>query len=107
MSFIDPRVEWVEQFPYPGTYRGRGQLRAVFEKVLREFDDYGMEFFHFVTSDKLVVVLGAYEVRKNALSRYVQTTFVHAFWLSDSVVVRYEQWLDTDYARNIIGRLRL
>jgi ketosteroid isomerase-like protein len=107
LELIDPDVNWVEQFPYPGTYRGRAALRNVFETVIREFDKYEMNFHRFVESDDLVVVLGDYRVHKTGCTRDVESSFVHAFWVRDATVVRYEQWLDTAHARDVIGLLTL
>jgi ketosteroid isomerase-like protein len=107
LAVIDPEVEWVEQFPYPGTYRGREALRNVFETVIREFDRYEMTFHRFVESDDIVVVLGDYRVHKKGAARDVECSFVHSFWIRDGAVVRYEQWLDTAHARDVIGLLTL
>ena len=107
LSMVDPQVEWIERFPYEGTFIGRDALRTVFETVISEFDRYDMEFHHFLESDNLVVVLGRYRVHKIGAPRDVESSFVHAFWLRDGSVTRYEQWLDTALARDVIGHLTL
>jgi ketosteroid isomerase-like protein len=107
LSVVDPKVEWVEKFPYPGTYVGPDALRAVFEKVVREFDRYEMTFDRFIESNDVVVVIGDYRVHKKDADRDVESRFVHAFWIDHGKVIRYEQFLDTYAAHQVIGRLSM
>ena len=95
VSVVHADVEWVELFPYPGTYVGAEALLELLERVAGDFDLYDMEFDEWVVDDDRVVVLGSYRVRRRGRSEIFESRFVHIFWVENGQVRRYEQVTDT------------
>ncbi len=95
LSVVDPEVVWIELFPFAGTYIGPQAIKEVFERVLDEFESYEMTFDCFIEDNDLVVVLGNYKVKRKNVDDIFEAHFVHAFWVSDDKVVKYEQFTDT------------
>lgn len=103
VSVVDANVEWVELFPFPGTYVGRDALLELFERVSAEFDHYEMDFDEWLVDDGRVAVLGTYRVRRRGRPDVFESRFVHVFWVSDGRVRRYEQITDTRTAQSVLA----
>ena len=102
VSVVDPSVEWVELFPYPGTYLGVEALLGLLERVANDFDSYEMDFDEWVVDGDRVVVLGSYRVRRKGRDDVFESRFVHVFWCEDGRVRRYEQVTDTRNAHVVL-----
>ena len=86
VSVVHPDVEWVELFPYAGTYVGSKALLELLERVSRDFDLYDMQFDEWVIDGERVVVLGSYRVRRRGRDDIFESRFVHVFWVEDGRV---------------------
>jgi ketosteroid isomerase-like protein len=102
VSVVHPDVEWIELFPYEGTYRGRDALVALFERVSGDFDRYDMSFDEWVVGSECVAVLGSYRVSRRGRDGVYESRFVHLFWVRDGQVVKYEQVCDRKTAHLVL-----
>ncbi len=95
VSVLHPEVEWIELFPFAGTYRGRAAILELFERVREQHDVYEMTFDEWIEGDDVLVVLGDYRVRRRGASATFESRFAHVFWVEDGLIVKYEQLTDT------------
>jgi ketosteroid isomerase-like protein len=104
VSVMSPDVEWIELFPFAGTYHGADAIRELFVKVADTHDDYDMTFDEWIVDDDRVVVVGNYRVHRKGADEYFESRFVHVFWVQGGKIVKYEQITDTGQAAKLGGR---
>lgn len=103
---LAPDVEWTEMagFPLAGTYRTpEGVTSGVMEALGRDWEDWTAHDDHYVSEGENVVVLARYTARNRHTGKHLDVKVAHHFVVRGSLVVRFEQFVDTAGVRDAMS----
>lgn len=100
LSAFDPTIEWneAENFAYAdgNPYIGPDKiLQGVFMRLGQDFQPFAVVPHDFVEAGDRVIVFGRYQGKSARTGTSIDAQFVHAWWLRDGKVVRFQQYTDT------------
>ena len=99
-------VTWTEMagFPYAGTYIGPQAVRThVFDRINTEWANFQATPAHFVCEGQEVVAFGTYSGTYRASGKAMRARFVHHWTFAEHVVVRFEQYVDTQLVASALS----
>lgn len=92
-------VQWqlpeMENVPFAGIWRGRGQVKQFFSIPDRVEDLVKFEPEEFIAQGDEVVVLGHFVMRIKATSKDVASDWAHAWTVSGGQITRFREYVDT------------
>lgn len=84
--------------PYAGTYRGKGECRLFFERVLSSVEVHQFDAEEFIAERDKVVVTGHLNLTALPTGKTIDSDFVHVITLKDGKWLRFRDFMNTAVA---------
>jgi ketosteroid isomerase-like protein len=107
LGFLAPDVEWEHNIglatPMEGTYRGRAEVRQLWDRILEAFEDAHFEVDDGRDLGDEVLVLGRLSTRGRGSGAAVATPFGSIGEVRDGLIVRQRFFVDRCKALEAVG----
>ena len=107
LGFLAPDVEWEHNIglatPMEGTYRGRAQVRELWDRILEAFEDAHFEVDEVRDIGDEVLVLGRLSTRGRGSGAAVGTPFGSVSEVRNGLIVRQRFFMDRSKALEVVG----
>jgi len=102
LQMLDPKIVWneAENFPYAdgNPYIGpNAVLEGVFKRLGTEWEYWNLtDQKYYEAKSGEIIVTGRYKAKNKMTGKEINVQFVHMWTLEDGLVIRFQQYADTE-----------